>query len=272
MKKPPQNGKQMLAAMHARALRLAKENLREMVNQQLQYYRSQGLEAEITPQIQNLLSSSLFRTRTVNRMNTLATNPEKVRQYIYATNKETGEVVSGEAAIARYNRYATSKIAKPAKQAEVIRENFEDTLQKAFVDTAQAEAFLTAVNQAMVGDTSVIDDNEWGPKFITEHDRQWALRDSSPIIAMVHNAVQRSVNTVGLNEFARRVNAHPELFDELAAVISGGHSKGTNDKDIAYGAAYDIVEILTGSSDPMTIGDAVDAMEQAGDFAEEFEE
>ena len=266
------NARQQKAQMHARSLRAAKESLIQAVNRQLQSARAKGYEAEVTPQVLRLLNLEQFRQRDVQQMNRLANNPEKLKEYILAFDSETGEVVSGEAAIARYNRYATSKIAKPAKQAEVIRENFEDTLQKAFVDTAQAEAFLTAVNQAMVGDTSVIDDNEWGPKFITEHDRQWALRDSSPIIAMVHNAVQCSVNTVGLNEFARRVNAHPELFDQLAAVISGGHSKGTNDKDIAYGAAYGIVEILTGSSDPMAIGDAVDAMEQAGDFAEEFEE
>ena len=266
------NAKRRSAAQHARELRYAKDNLLQAVNRQLQSVKTQGLDAEVTPQIQRLLDVQQYRTRDVQRMNRLANSPEKLKEYILSYDSETGEVFSGEKAIERYNRYAVSKIAKPAKQAEVIRENFEDTLQKAFVDTAQAEAFLTAVNQAMVGDTSVIDDNEWGPKFITEHDRQWALRDSSPIIAMVHNAVQRSVNTVGLNEFARRVNAHPELFDELAAVISGGHSKGTNDKDIAYGAASGIVEILTGSSDPMTIGDAVDAMEQAGDFAEEFEE
>ena len=266
------NARQQKAQMHARSLRAAKESLIQAVNRQLQSARAKGYEAEVTPQVLRLLNLEKFRQRDVQQMNRLANNPEKLKEYILASDSETGEVISGEAAINRYNRYATSKIAKPAKQAEVIRENFEDTLQKAFVDTAQAEAFITAVNQAMVGDTSVIDDNEWGPKFITEHDRQWALRDSSPIIAMVHNAVQRSVNTVGLNEFARRVNAHPELFDQLAAVISGGHSKGTNDKDIAYGAAYGIVEILTGSSDPMAIGDAVDAMEQAGDFAEEFEE
>lgn len=266
------NARQQKAQMHARELRAAKESLMQAVNRQLQSARAKGYEAEVTPQVLRLLNLENFRQRDVQQMNRLANNPEKLKEYILAYDSETGEVVSGEAAIVRYNRYAISKIAKPAKQAEVIRENFEDTLQKSFVDTAQAEAFLTAVNQAMVGDTSVIDDNEWGPKFITEHDRQWALRDSSPIIAMVHNAVQRSVNTVGLNEFARRVNAHPELFDQLAAVISGGHSKGSNDKDIAYGAAHGIVEILTGSSDPMTIGDAVDAMEQAGDFAEEFEE
>ena len=266
------NARQQKAQMHARTLRAAKESLIQAVNRQLQSARAKGYEAEVTPQVLRLLNLEQFRQRDVQQMNRLANNPEKLKEYILASDSETGEVISGEAAINRYNRYATSKIAKPAKQAEVIRENFEDTLQKAFVDTAQAEAFITAVNQAMVGDTSVIDDNEWGPKFITEHDRQWALRDSSPIIAMVHNAVQCSVNTVGLNEFARRVNAHPELFDQLAAVISGGHSKGTNDKDIAYGAAYGIVEILTGSSDPMAIGDAVDAMEQAGDFAEEFEE
>lgn len=266
------NARQQKAQMHARSLRAAKESLIQAVNRQLQSARAKGYEAEVTPQVLRLLNLEQFRQRDVQQMNRLANNPEKLKEYILASDSETGEVISGEAAINRYNRYATSKIAKPAKQAEVIRENFEDTLQKAFVDTAQAEAFITAVNQAMVGDTSVIDDNEWGPKFITEHDRQWALRDSSPIIAMVHNAVQCSVNTVGLNEFARRVNAHPELFDQLAAVISGGHSKGTNDKDIAYGAAYGIVEILTGSSDPMAIGDAVDAMEQAGDFAEEFEE
>lgn len=266
------NARQQKAQMHARTLRAAKESLMQAVNRQLQSARAKGYEAEVTPQVLRLLNLEQFRQRDVQQMNRLANNPSKLKEYIYSYDADTGEIVSGESAIVRYNRYATSKIAKPAKQAEVIRENFEDTVQKAFVDTAQAEAFLTAVNQAMVGDTSVIDDNEWGTKFITEHDRQWALRDSSPIIAMVHNAVQRSVNTVGLNEFARRVNAHPELFDQLAAVISGGHSKGTNDKDIAYGAAYGIVEILTGSSDSMTIGDAVDAMEQAGDFAEEFEE
>lgn len=266
------NARQQKAQMHARALRAAKESLMQAVNRQLQSARAKGYEAEVTPQVLRLLNLEQFRQRDVQQMNRLANNPEKLKEYILAFDSETGEVVSGEAAIARYNRYATSKIAKPAQQAEVIRENFEDTVQKAFVDTAQAEAFLTAVDQAMAGDTSVIDDKQWGPKFVTEHDRKWALQDSSSIVAMVHNAVQRAVNNMGLDNFARRVNAYPELFDELAAVIAGGHSKGTNSKDIAYGAASKIVEILTGSSDLMTIGDAVDAMEQAGDFAEEFEE
>lgn len=266
------NARQQKAQMHARALRAAKESLMQAVNRQLQSARAKGYEAEVTPQVLRLLNLEQFRQRDVQQMNRLANNPEKLKEYILASDSETGEVVSGEAAINRYNRYATSKIAKPAKQAEVIRENFEDTVQKAFVDTSQAEAFLTAVDQAMAGDTSVIDDKQWGPKFVTERDRKWALQDSSSIVAMVHNAVQRAVNNMGLDNFARRVNAYPELFDELAAVIAGGHSKGTNSKDIAYGAASKIVEILTGSSDPMTIGDAVDAMEQAGDFAEEFEE
>lgn len=266
------NAKQRRAAQHARELRYAKDNLLQAVNRQLQSVKTRGLDAEVTPQIQRLLDVQQYRARDVQRMNRLANSPEKLKEYILSYDSETGEVFSGEAAIARYNRYVTSKIAKPARQAEVIRENFEDTVQKAFVDTSQAEAFLAAVNQAMTGDTSVIDDKQWGPKFVTEHDRKWALQDSSSVIAMVHNAVQRAVNNMGLDNFARRVNAYPELFDELAAVIAGGHSKGTNSKDIAYGAASKIVEILTGSSDPMTIGDAVDAMEQAGDFAEEFEE
>lgn len=266
------NAKQRSTAQHARELRYAKDSLLQAVNRQLQSAKSQGLDAEVTPQIQRLLNVQHYRTRDVQRMNRLANSPEKLKEYILAYNSETGEVFSGEQAIERYNRYAVSKIAKPANQAQVIRENFEDTVEKSFVDTAQAEAFLSSVNQAMVGDTSVIDDTQWGPKFITEHDRQWALRDNSSIIAMVHNAVQRAVNNIGINEFARRVNAHPELFDQLAAVISGGHSKGANGKDIAYGAASGIVEILTGSADPMAIGEAVDAMEQAGDFAEEFEE
>nr|DAG15881.1 MAG TPA: hypothetical protein [Caudoviricetes sp.] len=258
--------------MHERSLRAAKDSLMQAVNRQLQSARAKGYEAEVTPQVLRLLNLEHFRERDVQRMNQLANNPEKLRGYILTYSEETGEVFSGADAIERYNRYATSKIAKPVRQAEVVRENFEDTVQKAFVDTSQAEAFLAAVNQAMTGDTSVIDDKQWGSKFVTEHDRKWALQDSSSVIAMVHNAVQRVVNNMGLDNFARRVNAYPELFDELAAVIAGGHSKGTNSKDIAYGAASKIVEILTGSSDAMTIGDAVDAMEQAGDFAEEFEE
>ena len=266
------NARQQKAQIHARTLRAAKESLMQAVNRQLQSARAKGYDAEVTPQIQRLLSINQYRARDVQKMNRLASNPDKLKEYIYSYNAETGEIASGEEAIARYNRYVTSKIAKPVKQAEVIRENFEDTVQKAFVDTSQAEAFLTAVNQAMIGDTSVIGDNQWGQNFRTEKDRRWALQDNSSIISMVHTVVQRAVDNMGLEQFAQRVNAYPELFDELVTVIAGGHSKGTNSKDIAYGAASKIVEILTGSNDPMTIGEVVDVMEQAGDFAEEFEE
>ena len=93
----------------------------QAVNRQLQSFRAKGYEAEVTPQVLRLLSLEQFRQRDVQQMNRLANNPEKLKEYILASDSETGEVVSGEAAIARYNRYATSKIAKPAKQAEVIR-------------------------------------------------------------------------------------------------------------------------------------------------------
>lgn len=248
MKKLPQNGKQMLAAMHARALRLAKENLREMVNQQLQYYRSQGLEAEITPQIQNLLSSSTFRTRIVNRMNTLAASPEKVRQYIYATNKETGEIVSGEAAIARYNRYATSKIAKPAREEQVVTDNFVDAVSQQFVDDTAYQAFVGQLDAFMSGDYSGISESDWG-NLKTEHDRNWVARSNQNNVQAIRSALNRAIERRGLLDVMRAINTNPKLMDNLTAAAASGY------REKAGAAMSEILEIFNPNGSAFDMGD-----------------
>lgn len=267
MKKPPQNGKQMLAAMHARALRLAKENLREMVNQQLQYYRSQGLEAEITPQIQNLLSSSSFRTRTVNRMNTLATNPEKVRQYIYATNKETGEVVSGEAAIARYNRYATSKIAKPASQVKIVLDNFVDAVEEMFYDNGAYQNFVNVLHQLVGQDYSSVSEQEWtqynNGRYMTEHDKNYVIyksSDNANARQSISNELARLISQVGENEAARRIVKH--AGDAYSSMVAAAVTMYPN---IMRNAMETIAVIFSENPDPRYVADMNEAYaEQQG--------
>ena len=73
------NHRQQVAAMHARELANAKQQLLLKVNQYIQEVRAEGGTAEVTPQIQRLIKLDKYRLRDVQRMRNIASDPKMYR-------------------------------------------------------------------------------------------------------------------------------------------------------------------------------------------------
>lgn len=242
------NAKQRSAAQHARELRYAKDNLLQAVNRQLQSVKTQGLDAEVTPQIQRLLDVQQYRARDVQRMNRLANSPEKLKEYILSYDSETGEVFSGEQAIERYNRYAVSKIAKPAREEQVVTDNFVDAVSQQFVDDTAYQAFVGQLDAFMSGDYSGISESDWG-NLKTEHDRNWVARSNQNNVQAIRSALNRAIERRGLLDVMRAINANPKLMDDLTAAAASGY------REKAGAAMSDILEIFNPNGSAFDMGD-----------------
>lgn len=258
------NAKQRSAAQHARELRYAKDNLLQAVNRQLQSVKTQGLDAEVTPQIQRLLDVQQYRARDVQRMNRLANSPEKLKEYILSYDSETGEVFSGEQAIERYNRYVVSKIAKPAREEQVVTDNFVDAVSQQFVDDTAYQAFAGQLDAFMSGDYSGISESDWG-NLKTEHDRNWVARSNQNNVQAIRSALNSAIERRGLLDVMRAINTHPKLMDNLTAAAASGY------REKAGAAMSEILEILNPNGSALDMGDMQSIYEsQYADF--EFEE
>lgn len=242
------NAKQRSAAQHARELRYAKDNLLQAVNRQLQSVKTQGLDAEVTPQIQRLLDVQQYRARDVQRMNRLANSPEKLKEYILSYDSETGEVFSGEKAIERYNRYAVSKIAKPAREEQVVTDNFVDAVSQQFVDDTAYQAFAGQLDAFMSGDYSGISESDWG-NLKTEHDRNWVARSNQNNVQAIRSALNRAIERRGLLDVMRAINTNPKLMDDLTAAAASGY------REKAGAAMSEILEIFNPNGSAFDMGD-----------------
>lgn len=258
------NAKQRSAAQHARELRYAKDNLLQAVNRQLQSVKTQGLDAEVTPQIQRLLDVQQYRARDVQRMNRLANSPEKLKEYILSYDSETGEVFSGEKAIGRYNRYAVSKIAKPAREEQVVTDNFVDAVSQQFVDDTAYQAFAGQLDAFMSGDYSGISESDWG-NLKTEHDRNWVARSNQNNVQAIRSALNRAIERRGLLDVMRAINTNPKLMDDLTAAASSGY------REKAGAAMSEILEIFNPNGSAFDMGDMQSTYEsqyEESDFEE----
>lgn len=242
------NARQQKAQMHARALRAAKESLMQAVNRQLQSARAKGYEAEVTPQVLRLLNLEHFRERDVQRMNQLVNNPEKLRGYILAYSAETGEVFSGADAIERYNRYVTSKIAKPAREEQVVTDNFVGAVEQQFVDDAAYQEFAGQLDAFMSGDYSGISESDWGG-LKTDHDRNWIVRANHNNVQAIRTALNIAIERRGLLDVMKSINAHPKLMDDLTAAAASGY------REKAGAAMSEILEILNPNGSALYMGD-----------------
>lgn len=242
------NARQRSAAQHARELRYAKDNLLQAVNRQLQSIKTQGLDAEVTPQIQRLLDVQQYRARDVQRMNRLANSPEKLKEYILSYDSETGEVFSGEKAIERYNRYAVSKIAKPAREEQVVTDNFVDAVSQQFVDDTAYQAFAGQLDAFMSGDYSGISESDWG-NLKTEHDRNWVARSNQNNVQAIRSALNRAIERRGLLDVMRAINTNPKLMDDLTAAAASGY------REKAGAAMSEILEIFNPNGSAFDMGD-----------------
>lgn len=234
------NHKQQVAAMHARELRVAKDDLLIQINNYIQKVRSEGGRTEITPQLARLVNLGKYRARDVAKIQQLASNPTKLEEYIYAENAE-GYPVSGEKAVDRYRRALESGFIRPAKESEIVFDNFKGTVQDMFVDMSAYNEFERKLNALVQQDINEPTEEQWmfahgnylarlhSAKEIDESKRFFMWQNRENVRDMEH-AFNVALSELGEKELAQRIfNAGQTILENAIYAAIGyneqaGHS------------------------------------------------
>lgn len=227
------NHKQQVAAMHARELRIAKDELLIRVNQKLQEARSKGYYAEVTPQIQRLIGLDKYRQRDVIRMQQLVSNPDKLQEYIYVVNKDTGVPLSGEKAMTRYSQYERSRIYKPASEEDIVVDNTAQTIADTFVDESVLDMFQDILERIQSNPESIEAQELFNahPDWANYHwtkvpyaAREMVKENNSNILEM-KSAIRYLIAQEGRQEVARRIRDNWGDLNEAAVMAAIGYEK-----------------------------------------------
>ena len=252
------NNRQRLAAVHARALRQAKQMLQQILNEEMQQQRRHGYKVSAAPQIQRLLGLEQYRLRDYNKIMSLANNPNKLREYVVSVNPETGELVSGEAALSRANRRAgraaarASVDAEPAKEVDIMVENVSDTIGDTIVDVSVLQQFLTFVNDLVLRPNTAlsIDDMQrehpnWfapGYRGSVDYGAQEMAKENASNVLEIREAIARLISMEGDTAAAKRIKDNYDELQEAAIMAAIGY------KDAAASALQSVLKILLPSA------------------------
>lgn len=221
--------------MHARELRIAKDGLLIQINNYIQKVRSEGGRTEITPQLARLVKLDKYRARDVAKIQQLASSPTKLEEYIYAENAE-GYPVSGEKAVDRYRRALESGFIRPAKESEIVIDNFKDTVQDMFVDMTAYNEFERKLNALVQQDINEPTEEQW----MFAHGNYLArLRNAKEIAASkqffmwqnrenvrdMEHAFNTALNELGEKELARRILDAGQTILENAIYAAIGYNE-----------------------------------------------
>ncbi len=252
------NNRQRLAAVHARELRQAKEALRQSLNTEMRKQRQHGYDVSAAPQVQRLLGLEQYRLRDYNKIMSLASNPNKLREYVVAVDTETGELVSGEAALKRASRRVgkaavrASVEAEPANELAVMTDNVSETIADTFVDTSVLQQFSAFVeNLVLRPDIALqIDDlqrehpNWFGAGYRGSIDfgtRQMTKENAGNILE-VRDAIVRLISMEGEAAAAKRIQDNYGELQEAAVMAAIGY------KDAAASGLQSVLKILLPSA------------------------
>ena len=248
------NNRQRLAAVHARALRQAKQMLQQILNEEMQQQRKHGYKVSAAPQIQRLLGLEQYRQRDYNKIVSLASNPNKLREYVVAVNHETGELVSGEAALERANRRVgkaavrASVDAEPAKELDTMADNVVDTIGDTFVDTGVLQQFESFVTDLILHpDTALsVDDMQrehpnWfasGYRGSVDYGTREMVKENAGNALEIRSAIYRLIAMEGEAAAAKRIQDNYGELQEAAVMAAIGY------KDAAASGLQSVLKIL----------------------------
>lgn len=251
------NNRQKNAAAHARAMRQAKQMLQQILNEEMQQQRNHGYKVTAAPQVQRLLGLEQYRQRDYQKMVDLASNPQKLREYVVSVNPTTGELVSGGAAMARASKRVpraerASVIAEPAKELDTMVDNVAGAIDDTFVDGAVLQQFSAFVeNLVLHPDTALqIDDlqrehpNWFGAGYRGSIDfgaRQMAEENAGNILE-VRDAIVRLIAMEGETAAAKRIQDNYGELQEAAIMAAIGY------KDAAASGLQSVLKILLPSA------------------------
>lgn len=234
------NNRQRLAAVHARELRRAKEALQHSLNTEMNKQRQSGYNVSAAPQVQRLLGLEQYRLRDYNKIMSLASNPNKLREYVVAVDTETGELVSGKAAMKRASRRVgraavrASVDAEPAKEIDMMVDNVSETIADSFVDLSVLDTFEQYINGLLSTPEQYVDVSTveaLHPSWLAAGGGQTQVkvgyasrqmvRDNMSKLFEIKGAIQRLISMEGEQEAARRIQEnYGELQDaSLTAAI-----------------------------------------------------
>ena len=247
------NNRQKNAAAHARAMRQAKQMLQQILNEEMQQQRKHGYKVTAAPQVQRLLGLEQYRQRDYQKMVDLASNPQKLREYVVSVNPTTGELVSGGAAMTRASTRVpraerASVIAEPAKELDTMVDNVAATIDDTFVDVATLQQFSAFVeNLVLHPDIALqIDDlqrehpNWFGAGYRGSIDfgaRQMAKENAGNILE-VRDAIVRLIAMEGEAAAAKRIQDNYGELQEAAIMAAIGY------KDAAASGLQSVLKIL----------------------------
>lgn len=242
------NHRQQVAAMHARELAKAKQQLLLKVNQYIQEVRAEGGNAEVVPQLQRLISLGSYRLRDVQKMRQLASDPKKLQDYVYAVNA-SGEPISGEKAAERYARYATSPIYRePAKEVEMMVDNVATTVEQTFVDLNAYQQFESFLYDVLSSPENAVGDSWWhiahpdwdspGYRGDRNYGKVEMVKQNMDNILEMRSALKNLIEKEGVHEAAKRIADNYAKLQEASIIASIGY------KEAAGSAIQDVLLIL----------------------------
>lgn len=252
------NNRQRLAAVHARELRRAKEALQHSLNIEMNKQRQSGYNVSAAPQIQRLLGLEQYRLRDYNKIMSLANNPNKLREYVVSVNPETGELVSGEAALERADRRVgkaavrASVYAEPAKELDTMVDNVTGAIGDTFVDTGVLQQFESFVTDLVLRpDTALsVDDMQrehpnWfasGYRGSVDYGTREMAKENAGNALEIRNAIYRLISMEGEAAAAKRIQDNYGELQEAAVMAAIGY------KDAAASALQSVLKILLPSA------------------------
>ena len=252
------NNRQRLAAVHARALRQAKQMLQQILNEEMQQQRKHGYKVSAAPQVQRLLGLEQYRQRDYNKIVSLANNPNKLREYVVAVNPETGELVSGEAALERASRRVgkaavrDSVDAEPAKELDTMADNVAVIISDTFVDAEVLQQFVSFVTDLILHpDTALsIDDMQrehpnWfasGYRGSVDYGTREMAKENAGNVLEIRNAIYRLISMEGEVAAAKRIKDNYGELQEAAVMAAIGY------KDAAASGLQSVLKILLPSA------------------------
>lgn len=242
------NHRQQVAAMHARELAQAKQQLLLKVNQYIQEVRAEGGNAEVVPQLQRLISLGSYRLRDVQRMRQIASDQDKVAEYVYAVDA-SGTPISGEKAVERYARYETSPIYRePAKEIDMMVDNVATTVEQTFVDLNAYQQFESFLYDVLASPEEAVDDSWWriahpdwdspGYRGDREYGKVEMVKQNMDNILEMRSALKNLIEKEGVHEAAKRIADNYAKLQEASIIASIGY------KEAAGSAIQDVLLIL----------------------------
>ena len=232
------NHKQQVAAMHARELRVAKDDLLIKINNYIQQVRSSGGSADITPQLERLVRLDKYRARDVARIRELVSSPSKLSDYIYAVNAQ-GQPISGEKAIDRYRRGLESGFIRPAMEEKMMIDNVAETMRETFVDETALNEFQSFLSHVMSDPSGTIDESWWRishpdwDKKGFRGDREYAktemVKENSSNVFEMQDALRSLIAQEGVQKVAQRIKDNFDALQEQSIMAAIGYKNNAAD-------------------------------------------